>query len=113
MKTSAPVKPSKKRSPRKSKMCRLLQLDKATIRFGGLTAVSELDLQIGRKRTCRFDRPERRGQDDRVQSHHRRLPADQRAKLFLTASPSWAASRIASRRGALRGRSRTSGCFPR
>ncbi len=26
----------------------LLQLDKATIRFGGLTAVSELDLQIGR-----------------------------------------------------------------
>jgi branched-chain amino acid transport system ATP-binding protein len=27
----------------------LLQLDKATIRFGGLTAVSELDLQIGRQ----------------------------------------------------------------
>ncbi len=26
----------------------LLQIDKATIRFGGLTAVSELDLQIGR-----------------------------------------------------------------
>src|SRR6267154_3138828 len=26
----------------------LLQLDKTTIRFGGLTAVSELDLQIGR-----------------------------------------------------------------
>ena len=26
----------------------LLQLDKATIRFGGLTAVSDLDLQIGR-----------------------------------------------------------------
>ena len=26
----------------------LLQLDKATVRFGGLTAVSELDLQIGR-----------------------------------------------------------------
>ena len=25
----------------------LLQLDKATIRFGGLTAVSELDLAIG------------------------------------------------------------------
>jgi branched-chain amino acid transport system ATP-binding protein len=29
-------------------MSALLQLDKATIRFGGLTAVSELDLQIGR-----------------------------------------------------------------
>ena len=29
-------------------MSSLLQLDKATIRFGGLTAVSELDLQIGR-----------------------------------------------------------------
>lgn len=29
-------------------MSKLLQLDKATIRFGGLTAVSELDLQIGR-----------------------------------------------------------------
>jgi branched-chain amino acid transport system ATP-binding protein len=29
-------------------MSTLLQLDKATIRFGGLTAVSELDLQIGR-----------------------------------------------------------------
>jgi branched-chain amino acid transport system ATP-binding protein len=29
-------------------MFSLLQLDKATIRFGGLTAVSELDLQIGR-----------------------------------------------------------------
>jgi branched-chain amino acid transport system ATP-binding protein len=28
-------------------MSALLQLDKATIRFGGLTAVSELDLQIG------------------------------------------------------------------
>ena len=28
-------------------MSTLLQLDKATIRFGGLTAVSELDLQIG------------------------------------------------------------------
>src|ERR1035441_7566787 len=28
-------------------MSSLLQLDKATIRFGGLTAVSELDLQIG------------------------------------------------------------------
>jgi ABC-type bacteriocin/lantibiotic exporter with double-glycine peptidase domain len=34
--------------PRKIKMSALLQLDKATIRFGGLTAVSELDLQIGR-----------------------------------------------------------------
>jgi branched-chain amino acid transport system ATP-binding protein len=29
-------------------MSALLQLDKTTIRFGGLTAVSELDLQIGR-----------------------------------------------------------------
>ncbi|MEI6198007.1 MAG: ABC transporter ATP-binding protein [Verrucomicrobiota bacterium] len=29
-------------------MAALLQLDKTTIRFGGLTAVSELDLQIGR-----------------------------------------------------------------
>jgi branched-chain amino acid transport system ATP-binding protein len=29
-------------------MTALLQIDKATIRFGGLTAVSELDLQIGR-----------------------------------------------------------------
>ncbi|MGA2028451.1 MAG: ABC transporter ATP-binding protein [Verrucomicrobiota bacterium] len=29
-------------------MSTLLQLDRATIRFGGLTAVSELDLQIGR-----------------------------------------------------------------
>lgn len=29
-------------------MSALLQLDKATIRFGGLTAVSELDFQIGR-----------------------------------------------------------------
>ena len=29
-------------------MSALLQLDKVTIRFGGLTAVSELDLQIGR-----------------------------------------------------------------
>jgi branched-chain amino acid transport system ATP-binding protein len=29
-------------------MSALLKLDKATIRFGGLTAVSELDLQIGR-----------------------------------------------------------------
>ena len=29
-------------------MSALLQLDKATIRFGGLTAVSELDLEIGR-----------------------------------------------------------------
>jgi branched-chain amino acid transport system ATP-binding protein len=29
-------------------MSALLQLDKSTIRFGGLTAVSELDLQIGR-----------------------------------------------------------------
>ena len=29
-------------------MSALLQLDKASIRFGGLTAVSELDLQIGR-----------------------------------------------------------------
>src|SRR5262249_10502740 len=28
-------------------MSALLQLNKATIRFGGLTAVSELDLQIG------------------------------------------------------------------
>src|SRR5580698_7613415 len=28
-------------------MTALLQLDKATVRFGGLTAVSELDLQIG------------------------------------------------------------------
>src|SRR5476651_2453825 len=28
-------------------MSALLQLDKTTIRFGGLTAVSELDLQIG------------------------------------------------------------------
>ena len=29
-------------------MSALLQLDKTTIRFGGLTAVSELDLEIGR-----------------------------------------------------------------
>ena len=29
-------------------MSALLQLDKTTIRFGGLTAVSELDLSIGR-----------------------------------------------------------------
>jgi ABC-type branched-subunit amino acid transport system ATPase component len=28
-------------------MAALLQLDKTTIRFGGLTAVSDLDLQIG------------------------------------------------------------------
>jgi branched-chain amino acid transport system ATP-binding protein len=38
-------------------MSALLQLDQATIRFGGLTAVSELDLQIGRNELVGFIGP--------------------------------------------------------
>ena len=47
-----------------------------TMRFGGLIAVNELELAIEAGAALRPDRPERRGQDDGLQRHHRRLQAD-------------------------------------
>ena len=59
-----------------------------TIRFGGLTAVSNLDLCIGEKRTHRAHRSQWRWQNDRVQSFtHRRLSAHEWRDLFSWSAP--------------------------
>ena len=61
----------------KSMMPALLQLEQVTIRFGGLTAVSELNLAVGPGELVGY-RPQRRGQNHRVQPGHRGLSADRR-----------------------------------
>ena len=55
------------------------------VQFGGLAAVSDFTLRARPRRARRPDRPQRRRQDDRVQPHHRRLPAHQRRRSASTA----------------------------
>jgi ABC-type branched-subunit amino acid transport system ATPase component len=78
----------------------LLQLDQVTIRFGGLTAVNAVDFTVGEGELSAH-RPERRGQDHRLQPHHRRLPADRGHGRFcgppLAGLASTRSSRSASR----------------
>ena len=49
----------------------ILEVAHLGIDFGGLTAVDDFNMAIGRTENCRSDRPQRRGQDHRIQ------PADQ------------------------------------
>ena len=60
---------------------------KCTVRFGGLTAVIGSRSRDRDERTRRPDRPERRGQDHRLQPHHRRLSADRGHDHVSTANP--------------------------
>jgi ABC-type branched-subunit amino acid transport system ATPase component len=54
----------------------LLELEKVTIKFGGLTAVSEVDMQVGEHELAGLIRAERSGKNDRLQSDHRGVPTD-------------------------------------
>ena len=63
----------------------LLDVDDIGISFGGLKAVQHFSIRIAARRAVRFDRPERRGQDDRFQFADRRLSNDGRADDRSTA----------------------------
>ena len=59
----------------------LLKLNKVTIRFGGLTAVAEVDLRIGAQELVGLIGPNGAGKTT-VFNHHWRLSADQRHDFF-------------------------------
>ena len=54
----------------------LLKVVDATKRFGSLTAIEDVSLTIDAGRTARHHRPQRRRQDDVLQSGQRALLAD-------------------------------------
>ncbi len=56
-------------------MAPILTTQQVTKRFGGLTAVSRLDVAIEEQLDSQHHRSERRGQDDVLQLYHRLLPA--------------------------------------
>ena len=76
--------------------------------FGGLVAVSDIDLHDPGGCDRQPDRPERRRQDDVLQHDHRRLQADGRAGRRSTARTSRASRRTRSPSAGSAGRSRTS-----
>ena len=63
-------------------MMPLLELDNLTVRFGGLTAVDGVELQVEPRADLFDHRAQRRRQDDRLQRHHRHLRADRRRIEF-------------------------------
>ncbi len=92
----------------------LLQLDKATIRFGGLTAVSELDLQIGRNELVGLIGPNGAGKTT-VFNLITGVYQPTAGKISFAGNPSPANLKPHQhrRRAASRGRFKTSGCSPR
>ena len=54
----------------------MLTLDRVSKHFGGLTVLQDVILRRARTARLRPDRPERRRQDDRLQSRHRAARAD-------------------------------------
>ena len=66
----------------------LLETRDLTRRFGGYSAVADMNLKIAARHHPCLDRPERRRQDHDVQSDHRRVAADRTARSWSTASKS-------------------------
>ena len=97
----------------KIKCPRLLQLDKATIRFGGLTAVSELDLQIGRNELVGLIGPNGAGKTTVFNLITGVYQPTGGGNFFRRPIHRRLQAASASRRAASRGRFRTSGCSPR
>ena len=94
-------------------MSALLQLDKATIRFGGLTAVSELDLQIGRNELVGLIGPNGAGKTtvfNLITGVYQPTGGDIIFRRPIHRRPQ---AVPASPRAASRGRFKTSGCFRR
>ena len=88
----------------------ILQLDKATIRFGGLTAVSALDLVVGEGDLVGLIGPNGAGKTTAFNLCHEGVRADKRHRALGRGRPSRAPSRSTrSSRRASRAPSRTSG----
>ena len=51
----------------------LLEIEKLSLAFGGLRAISELDLEVNDQRDRQRDRPQRRRQVDGLQRDQRHL----------------------------------------
>ena len=49
----------------------VLRLDNITMQFGGVVAVDNLSLEVNEGEIVALIGPQRRGQDHRVQHHHR------------------------------------------
>ena len=79
---------ARRRQLRRAKPWRCSSCHDVTMRFGGLVAVNEPRPGRRARAALRPDRPQRRGQDDGLQRHHRRLHADVRAGSASTASRS-------------------------
>ena len=90
----------------------LLQLDKVTIRFGGLTAVSELDLQIGGHELVGLIGPNGAGKTTVFNLITGVYQPTGGAISFQRPAHRRSASRINSPGSASPARSRTSGCSP-
>ena len=75
--TNARARTSRRRRARRS-----WQAENVTMRFGGLTAVDEVNFTGQPRRDRRADRPQRSRQDDVLQLPDRAVPADQRRVVF-------------------------------
>ena len=89
-----------------------LEVERLTLRFGGLTVLDGVSLAVRGGRAVRADRPERRRQDQRAQLHQRHLPR-RRARSASAATTSPAARRTRSRGSGSRAPSSTASCSRR
>ena len=95
----------------------ILDVERLTMRFGGLVAVDDVSFAARARRDHRAHRPERRRQDHGLQLHHRLLQADRRARCACTATAAPVRARALpghriAAAPASRAPSRTSACFP-
>ena len=90
----------------------LLKLDKVTIRFGGLTAVSELDLKIGGRELVGLIGPNGAGKTTVFNLDHGSLSADRGRDFFSRTTDPRISNRISSPSSASPGLFKTSGCSP-
>ena len=78
----------------------ILRTEGLTVRFGGLTALNNVNFEVAARRDPRHHRPERRGQEHLLQLPDRRAAPDRRAHPLQRRGHHRAAARTASRRRA-------------
>ena len=88
----------------------ILEAHDLTVRFGGVAALAGVSFAVAPGHRDQPDRPERRGQDHRLQRDHRLPAADAGRRSATTAAHHRLAAARGSRRGASCARSRRRAC---
>ena len=61
----------------------MLRMENVTMQFGGVVAVNNLSLNVDKGEVVALIGPQRCRQNDGLQLHHRRIPADKRQGIFI------------------------------